>query len=169
MDGNSDSVKKNRSMVSSSYNYNNNHEFRAILGVSIQTFRSSKIWGDFFGPQRSRCVGSTQFRAGQFYFVSIAGGLLSSAYSIASAATLITQHEISPTTGVNGIILSSLTSILINVPLIRSMIKEAAFRKRVCLGLALVAVVGLVGVGLDEMISVFAPRFLAGGLPVRSA
>jgi uncharacterized membrane protein (DUF4010 family) len=41
----------------------------------------------------------------------------------------ITQHEISPTTGVNGIILSSLTSILINVPLIRSMTKEAAFRK----------------------------------------
>jgi hypothetical protein len=153
----------------SSYNYNNNHEFRAILGVSIQTFRSSKIWGDFFGPQRSRCGGSTQFRAGQFYFVSIAGGLLSSAYSIASAATLITQHEISPTTGVNGIILSSLTSILINVPLIRSMTKEAAFRKRVCLRLALVAVVGLVGVGLDEMISVFAPRFLAGGLSVRSA
>src|SRR5258708_30927436 len=71
MDGNSDSVKKNRYMVSSSYNYYNNHEFRAILGVSIQTFRSFKIWGDFFGPQRSRCVGSTQFRAGQFYFVSM--------------------------------------------------------------------------------------------------
>jgi hypothetical protein len=65
-------------------------------------------------------------------------------------------------TGVNGIILSSLTSILINVPLIRSMTKETAFKRRVCLGLALVAVVGLVGVGLNEMISVFAPRFLTG-------
>ena len=103
------------------------------------------------------------FGPASFYFVSIAGGLLSSASSIASAATLITHHEISATTGVNGIILSSLTSILINVPLIRSMTKEAAFKRRVCLGLALVAVVGLVGVGLNEMISVFAPRFLAGG------
>ena len=76
--------------------------------------------------------------------------------------TLITHHEISATTGVNGIILSSLTSILVNVPLIRSMTKEVAFKRRVCVGLALVAVVGLVGVGLNEMISIFAPRFLAG-------
>ena len=102
------------------------------------------------------------FGPASFYFVSIAGGLLSSASSIASAATLITHHEISAATGVNGIILSSLTSILINVPLIRSMTKEAAFKRRVCPGLALVAVVGLVGVGLNEMISVFAPRFLTG-------
>ena len=102
------------------------------------------------------------FGPASFYFVSIAGGLLSSASSIASAATLITHHKISATTGVNGIILSSLTSILINVPLIRSMTKEVAFKRRVCLGLALVAVVGLVGVGLNEMISVLAPRFLTG-------
>jgi uncharacterized membrane protein (DUF4010 family) len=103
------------------------------------------------------------FGPASFYFVCIAGGLLSSASSIASVATLIAHHEISATTGVNGIVLSSLTSILINVPLIRSMTKEAVFKRRVCLGLALVAMVGLVGVGLNEMISAFAPRFLAGG------
>jgi uncharacterized membrane protein (DUF4010 family) len=102
------------------------------------------------------------FGPASFYFVSIAGGSLSSASSIASAATLITHHEISATTGVNGIILSSLTSILINVPLIRTTAKEVAFKRRVCLGLALVAVVGLLGVGLNEMITVFAPRFLTG-------
>jgi hypothetical protein len=81
---------------------------------------------------------------------------------------LITHHEISASTGVHGIILSSLTSILINVPLIRSMTKEAAFKRKICFELALVAVVGLVGVGLNEMILVFAPRFLAGGQPVRN-
>jgi uncharacterized membrane protein (DUF4010 family) len=102
------------------------------------------------------------FGPASFYFVSMAGGLLSSASSIASAATLITHHEISATTGVNGIILSSLTSILINVPLIRSMTKEAALRRKACLGLALVAVVGLVGVGVNEVIFAFAPRLLAG-------
>src|ERR1700716_1060980 len=74
------------------------------------------------------------FGPASFYFVSIAGGLLSSASSIASAATLITHHEISPTTGVNGIILSSLTSILVNVPLIRSMTKEVAFKRRCAWG-----------------------------------
>jgi uncharacterized membrane protein (DUF4010 family) len=87
-----------------------------------------------------------------FYFVSMAGGLLSSASSIASAATRITHHEISAATGVNGIILSSLTSILINVPLVRSMTKEAAFKRKVCSGLAFVAVVGLVGVGANDVI-----------------
>jgi uncharacterized membrane protein (DUF4010 family) len=102
------------------------------------------------------------FGPASFYFVSMAGGLLSSASSIASAATLITHHEISATTGVNGIILSSLTSILINVPLIRSMTKEAPFRRKACLGLALVAVVGLVGVGVNEVIFAFAPRLLTG-------
>jgi uncharacterized membrane protein (DUF4010 family) len=102
------------------------------------------------------------FGPASFYFVSMAGGLLSSASSIASAATLIAHHEISGTTGVNGIILSSLTSILINVPLIRSMTKEAPFRRKACLGLALVAVVGLVGVGVNEVIFAFAPRLLTG-------
>ena len=97
------------------------------------------------------------FGPASFYFVSVAGGLLSSASSIASAATLIAHHEISAATGVNGIILSSLTSILINVPLIRSMTKEAAFRRKVSFGLAIVAVVGLVGVGLNEVLF-FVPR-----------
>ena len=95
--------------------------------------------------------------------MSAAGGFFPSASSIASAATLITDHEISAATGVNGIVLSSLTSILINVPLIRSMTKGSAFRSKVCLGLAMVAVFGLVGLGLNEVISVFAPHFSKEG------
>src|SRR5258708_27983682 len=58
------------------------------------------------------------FWPASFYFVSMAGGLLSSASSIASAATLITHHEISPATGVHVISLSSLTSMFINAPLL---------------------------------------------------
>jgi len=133
-----------------------------ILGVSIQASAALKFGFIFLALNVVGALAQRNFGPASFYFVSIAGGLLSSASSIASAATLITHHEISAATGVNGIILSSLTSILINVPLIRSMTKEAAFKRRVCLGLALVAVVGLVGVGLNEMISVFAPRFLTG-------
>jgi uncharacterized membrane protein (DUF4010 family) len=44
------------------------------------------------------------FGSGSFYFVRIAGGLLSSASSIASAATLISRHQIGASTGVNGVI-----------------------------------------------------------------
>jgi uncharacterized membrane protein (DUF4010 family) len=116
----------------------------------------------FLGLNVIGALAQRNFGSASFYFVSAAGGLLSSASSIASAATLITQHEISAATGVNGIILSSLTSILSNVPLVRSMAKEAAFRRKMCRGLAMVAVFGFVGAGLNEVISAFAPHFLQG-------
>jgi uncharacterized membrane protein (DUF4010 family) len=117
----------------------------------------------FCGLNVIGALAQRNFGSASFYFVSAAGGFFSSASSIASAATLITDHEISAATGVNGILLSSLTSILINVPLIRSMTKEPAFRSKVCLGLAMVAVFGFVGVGLNEVISVFAPHFSKEG------
>jgi uncharacterized membrane protein (DUF4010 family) len=103
------------------------------------------------------------FGSGSFYFVSIAGGLLSSASSIASAANLISHHEISVSTGVNGVVLSSLTSILINIPLMRSIAKDAAFRRKVNFALVAIAVTGLVGVGLNALIFDWVPRFLFKG------
>lgn len=100
------------------------------------------------------------FGAGSFYFVSIAGGLLSSASSIASAATLISHHQISASTGVNGVVLSSLTSILINIPLMRSITKEAPFRRRVNFALVTVAITGLIGAGLNAVVFDLLPKFL---------
>jgi uncharacterized membrane protein (DUF4010 family) len=58
----------------------------------------------FLGLNVIGALAQRNFGSASFYFVSAAGGLLSSASSIASAATLITQHEISAATGVNGII-----------------------------------------------------------------
>ena len=101
------------------------------------------------------------FGSGSFYFVSIAGGLLSSASSIASAATLISHHQISASTGVNGVVLSSLTSILINIPLMRSITKEAAFRRRVNFALVTVAITGLIGAGLNVLMFDLIPKVLA--------
>ncbi len=92
------------------------------------------------------------FGSASFYIVSVLGGFLSSASSIASAATLIAHHELPASTGVNGVILSSLTSIVVNIPLIRTMAQEAAFRRRVCASLLVVVVVGLVGVGLNLVV-----------------
>lgn len=92
------------------------------------------------------------FGSGSFYFVSILGGFLSSASSIASAATLITHNELPVSTGVTGVILSSLTSILINVPLIRSMTNDADFKKKAFASLFTIAFLGLVGVGINEFI-----------------
>jgi uncharacterized membrane protein (DUF4010 family) len=90
------------------------------------------------------------FGSASFYFVSILGGLLSSASSIASAATLVSHHEIPVVTGVNGIILSSLTSILANLPLIRGLVSDGGIKSKLCLALCLVAVVGLFGMALNS-------------------
>jgi uncharacterized membrane protein (DUF4010 family) len=93
-----------------------------------------------------------QFGNASFYFVSVLGGLLSSASSIATAATLMARHEISLDAGVNGIILSSLTSILINIPLVRSLITEQPFNRRVSFALAGIAAIGLIGIFVNDAV-----------------
>lgn len=93
-----------------------------------------------------------QFGSASFYVVSLLGGFLSSASAIAAAATLMTSGEIPINTGVNGIIIASLTSILINIPLIRAMSKDAAFKRHVYVSLVMVVVAGLMGVAANEIL-----------------
>jgi uncharacterized membrane protein (DUF4010 family) len=119
------------------------------LESPFQLFAALKFGLVFLGLNVIGALAQRNFGSSSFYFVSAVGGLLSSASSIASAATLINHHEISAATGVNGIILSNLTSILVNVFLIRSMTKDATFRRKICLGLAMVALFGFVGTGLN--------------------
>jgi uncharacterized membrane protein (DUF4010 family) len=92
------------------------------------------------------------FGTASFYFVSVAGGLLSSASSIAAAASLMARNEITVAVGVNGIVLSTLTSVLANIPLIQSLMPERALRRRVNVALVGIAVVGLVGVVINNFV-----------------
>lgn len=87
-----------------------------------------------------------------FYFVSIAGGLLSSASSIAAAATLMARHEITVAVGVNGIVLSTLTSVLANIPLVQSLLSGQPLKRRINLGLVEIAAVGFVGVLINDLV-----------------
>jgi uncharacterized membrane protein (DUF4010 family) len=89
------------------------------------------------------------FGSASFYFVSAAGGLLSSGSSIASAATLIHHGELPAATGVNGVVISSITSVIINIPLLRRIPGAAAYRRRLTLSLLGVAVMGGVGLAAD--------------------
>jgi uncharacterized membrane protein (DUF4010 family) len=89
------------------------------------------------------------FGAASFYFVSVAGGLLSSGSSIASSATLISHHELNASTGINGVVLSSLTSVLINIPLLRRLSVESAYRKQITWGLVIIVAGGLIGAGMN--------------------
>jgi uncharacterized membrane protein (DUF4010 family) len=89
------------------------------------------------------------FGAGSFYFVSAAGGLLSSGSSIAAAATLIHHQELSPLTGVIGVVMASLTSILINIPLLRRVPGAGAYRTRLTFSLIGIAAAGAAGALTD--------------------
>lgn len=109
------------------------------------------------GALANRSLGSASF-----YFVSMSGGLISSASAIASAATLMAQKEIAVGTGVNGVILSTVTSILANVPLIRSLMRPAAIGRRICADLIVVAAVGLAGMAINYALDRFWPGLFGG-------
>lgn len=109
------------------------------------------------GALANRSLGSASF-----YFVSMSGGQISSASAIASAATLMAQKEIAVETGVNGVILSTVTSILANVPLIRSLMRPAAMSRRICADQFVVAAVGLAGMAINYAVDRFWPGLFDG-------
>ena len=57
----------------------------------------------------------------------------------------------------DGVILSSLTSILANVPLVRGMMHASAVAKKINRVLMLTALAGLAGMGLNALLAWFAP------------
>jgi uncharacterized membrane protein (DUF4010 family) len=91
------------------------------------------------------------FGAASFYFVSAAGGLLSSGSSIASAATLIHHGELPVVTGVNGVVISSIISVLVNIPLLRRIPGSPAVRSKVTWSLLGVVAAGVVGLGVNTL------------------
>ncbi|MGA2080660.1 MAG: DUF4010 domain-containing protein [Holophaga sp.] len=93
------------------------------------------------------------FGSASFLFVAALGGLLSSGSSIASAATLIAHGEVPVLTGINGIVLSSAVSILINIPLVARMGTDPAFKRRLALSLAAITGAGVVGAGINHLLN----------------
>jgi uncharacterized membrane protein (DUF4010 family) len=80
-----------------------------------------------------------------FYSVSVLGGLLSSSSAVASAAALAAQHTISPWVAATGAFLASLTSALVNWPLIARLSRSKSLKRRVAWALAALALVGVAG------------------------
>jgi uncharacterized membrane protein (DUF4010 family) len=89
-----------------------------------------KFGGVFLLLNVAGALAQRHFGSGSFYFVSMAGGLLSSGSSIASAATLINHREVPALTGVIGVVLSSLTSVVINIPLLQRIPAEGGYRRK---------------------------------------
>jgi uncharacterized membrane protein (DUF4010 family) len=79
-----------------------------------------------------------------FYFVSVVGGLMSSASAVAAAATLASHGDLSPTIAGRGALLASFTSIAFSLSFVwRS--GNRLLLSRLAMGMVVVAVAGLAG------------------------
>ena len=88
-----------------------------------------------------------------FYAVSIAGGFVSSASAVASAGSLAANGSLSPAVAGNGAVLASLTSLLVNLPLVSRISGERILTLRVAQASLLVALVGVGGIWLQSVIA----------------
>ena len=79
-----------------------------------------------------------------FYFVSVVGGLMSSASAVAAAATLASQGSLSPGTAGTGAVLASFTSIAFSLSFVLRT-RERALVRRLALAMALVTLAGIAG------------------------
>ncbi|MBK6614105.1 DUF4010 domain-containing protein [Ottowia sp.] len=91
--------------------------------------------------------GLTQRQFGDlgFYFVSVIGGLLSSASAVAAAAALATQGSISPATAGTGAVLASFTSIAFSLVFVWGTHRPALMRG-LALAMLAIGVAGIAGV-----------------------
>lgn len=79
-----------------------------------------------------------------FYFVSVVGGLMSSASAVAAAAALASHGDLSPTVAGRGALLASFTSIAFSLSFVwRS--GNRLLLSRLAMGMVIVAVAGLAG------------------------
>jgi uncharacterized membrane protein (DUF4010 family) len=87
-----------------------------------------------------------------FYGVSLAGGLVSSASSVASAGALAREGALAAGVAGTGAIIASLASALVNLPLVARVARERPLTRRTSFALILIVVVGIVGTALGWLL-----------------
>jgi len=80
-----------------------------------------------------------------FYFVSVVGGLMSSASAVAAAATLASQGSLSPTAAGTGAVLASFTSIVFSLSFVLKT-RNRQLISRLATAMVCVTIAGLIGV-----------------------
>ncbi|MBV9386276.1 MAG: MgtC/SapB family protein [Chroococcidiopsidaceae cyanobacterium CP_BM_ER_R8_30] len=81
-----------------------------------------------------------------FYAVSLIGGLISSASAVASAATLAANHTLEAQVAGTGAVLASMTSALVNLPLVARLSQEHRLTQRLVMLLGFSVILGFVGI-----------------------
>ncbi len=89
---------------------------------------------------------------GKFGFlgISILGGLVSSASTSAAAANMVAQGQLAPGLAGTGVVLASLTSALINLPIIQREAKNPALTRRITILTVELTVIGIIVMVLRE-------------------
>jgi uncharacterized membrane protein (DUF4010 family) len=87
-----------------------------------------------------------------FYAVSIVGGLISSASTVASASTLAAHGKLPLSIAANGAVLATIASALINVPLVARVARQPALTRRVAVGLGMILALGIGGILLNSAV-----------------
>jgi len=80
-----------------------------------------------------------------FYAVSLAGGLISSASAVASAGSLAAHGAVPVEVAGTGAVLASLTSALVNLPLVLRTCRGQRLAERLAWGIGIVVALGVIG------------------------
>jgi uncharacterized membrane protein (DUF4010 family) len=89
-----------------------------------------------------------------FYAVSVVGGFVSSASAVASAGNLASTGTLSPSVAAVGALLASVTSALVNLPIVARVAGDRALTRRVAVVLAALVALGAMGVAVQMLVPV---------------
>lgn len=86
-----------------------------------------------------------------FYAVSLVGGVVSSASTVASAATLAARGSVAPQVAANGAVLASLASLAIDIPLVARIAGDRRLSRPITVALSVTTLAGLIGMVVQTM------------------
>jgi len=86
------------------------------------------------------------------YALSVGGGVLSSASTVASAANLSTAGSLSARVAGHSAIIASVASAMVDLPLVSRFGRDARLTRRVALFIASIAALGAIGVVADLLL-----------------
>lgn len=99
-----------------------------------------------------------------FYAVSVVGGLVSSASTVASAATLSASGMLIAQTGAVGAVLASLMSAAVNLPIIARVSRDRQLSGRLMWVLGAVGALGVIGMVLLREFPMLSPTAIPAGI-----
>ncbi len=88
-----------------------------------------------------------------FYFVSFAGGLISSSSSVASAAALVSQGSLDGAIAGTGAVLATYSSVMVNLPLVYRLTRGTNVFPRLARSLSVVLLVGLAAIIISAVLT----------------